>query len=196
MAPLSLTWLIYPSPPIPSGWLLHTHTVHSLECVCVCVCVCSLLSVVIVLDLSKPEQLWNCLQIFIEKVSIYHSTVIAGVTTVSLQLRSRVSTVLREAEPDLVQQMRERAWSRFGRDHPDRDLLDPLPLPLAILGSKYDIFQNMEPEKKKMVCRTLRFVAHTNGASLYVSIYYTDTSDFGTSLYCICCLATVCQYEV
>ena len=44
-------------------------------------------------------------------------------------------------------------------------------IPLAILGTKYDIFQDFEPEKKKIICKTLRFVAHTNGASLHVSVY-------------------------
>ena len=77
---------------------------------------------------------------------------------------------LRSCQPDLEQRLKKRAWARFGSDHPDRDLLDPLPVPLLILGSKFDLFQNMEPERRKMVCRTLRFVAHTNGASLYVSV--------------------------
>jgi dynein light intermediate chain 2 len=112
----------------------------------------SLLSLVLVLDLSKPDQLWNTLDVFIRR------------------LRSSVSQVLADLQstkPDLVEQLRKRAWHRFGSDHPDRDLLDPLPVPLAIVGSKYDLFQDMEPERKKMLCRTLRFVAHTNGASLY-----------------------------
>ena len=46
-------------------------------------------------------------------------------------------------------------------------------IPLAILGTKYDIFQDFEPEKKKIICKTLRFVAHTNGASLHVSMSTT-----------------------
>ena len=47
-------------------------------------------------------------------------------------------------------------------------------IPLAILGTKYDIFQDFEPEKKKIICKTLRFVAHTNGASLHVSVLHTQ----------------------
>ena len=50
----------------------------------------------------------------------------------------------------------------------DKDLLDPSLVPLAIIGTKYDIFQDFDPEKKKIICKTLRFVAHTNGASLHV----------------------------
>ena len=82
---------------------------------------------------------------------------------------SHVLSDLKNTRPDSVQQLRKRAWLRFGSDHPDHDLLDPFPVPLTIIGSKYDLFQDMEPEKKKMVSRTLRFIAHTNGASLYVS---------------------------
>jgi hypothetical protein len=90
----------------------------------------------------------------------------------SCQLRSRVTGVLGEvktSQPGLEQQLRKKAWARFGRDHPDKDLLDPLPVPLIIVGNKFDVFQNMDPEQRKMVARTLRFIAHTNGASLYVS---------------------------
>ena len=39
-------------------------------------------------------------------------------------------------------------------------------LPLVILGGKYDIFQNFDPEKKKIVCRALRFFSHHHGAAL------------------------------
>lgn len=91
-----------------------------------------------------------------------------------MQLRKQISHVLSElkvTKPDLVKRLKKRAWQRYGIDHPDHDLLDPFPIPLAIIGSKYDMFQDIEPEKKKMVCRTLRFIAHTNGASLYVSNY-------------------------
>ena len=56
-------------------------------------------------------------------------------------------------------------------------------IPLAILGTKYDIFQDFEPEKKKIICKTLRFVAHTNGASLHVSIHSHTQQQF-----CMCIL--------
>ena len=35
-----------------------------------------------------------------------------------------------------------------------------------ILGGKYDLFQNFDPEKKKIVCRALRFFSHHHGAAL------------------------------
>ena len=51
----------------------------------------------------------------------------------------------------------------------DKDLLDPLPVPLAIVGAKYDLYQDFDPEKKKIISKSLRFMAHIHGASLHVS---------------------------
>ena len=42
------------------------------------------------------------------------------------------------------------------------------------MGSKYDKFQALETEKRKLVCNALRFVAHTNGASL---IFVSDKDE-------------------
>ena len=52
--------------------------------------------------------------------------------------------------------------------HPDKDHIRPfpIPLPLIILGGRYDEFQNFEPEKKKIICKALRFFSHYHGASL------------------------------
>jgi len=52
-------------------------------------------------------------------------------------------------------------------------LLNPLLVPLVIFGGKYDQFQDFDPEKKKIICKTLRFIAHTNGAYLQVMCEYS-----------------------
>ncbi|XP_064387281.1 cytoplasmic dynein 2 light intermediate chain 1-like isoform X2 [Halichondria panicea] len=117
------------------------------------------LSVVIVVDLSKPEEIWTTLEVFLK------------------QIRTRVHVVLSELNPmapELVSKLRTRAWNKFGEKHPDKDLLSPLSVPLAIVGSKYDIFQDFGPEKKKAISRSLRFLAHTNGASLHFSSMKSD----------------------
>lgn len=59
-----------------------------------------------------------------------------------------------------------RAWEALGEGHPDKDTLDPIPIPIVIVGTKYDLFQDFEPEQRKVICKTLRFVAHMNGASI------------------------------
>lgn len=55
----------------------------------------------------------------------------------------------------------------------DRELLEPCKVPLAIIGTKYDLYQQLDPEKKKVIAKTLRFLAHNYGASLYVSHAFT-----------------------
>jgi len=114
----------------------------------------SCLSAVLVLDLSKPEELWNTQETFVKKIR---------------QCVTHVLAELKPVNPSLPARLKQRAWRKFGKDHPDKDLLDPLPIPLAIIGTKYDIFQDFDPEKKKIISKTLRFIAHTNGASLHVS---------------------------
>lgn len=44
--------------------------------------------------------------------------------------------------------------------------MEPFPLPLVIIGAKYDMFEKFEPEKRKTICRILRLVSHRLGASL------------------------------
>nr|KAF6429215.1 dynein cytoplasmic 2 light intermediate chain 1 [Molossus molossus] len=63
-------------------------------------------------------------------------------------------------------EMRQKIWCNLQKDHPDHELIDPFPIPLVIIGSKYDIFQDFDSEKRKIICKTLRFVAHYYGASL------------------------------
>ena len=50
----------------------------------------------------------------------------------------------------------------------DESKLEPIALPTVIVGTKYDIFETYEPEKKKIIARTLRFMAHYHGAALIV----------------------------
>lgn len=56
--------------------------------------------------------------------------------------------------------------ARYGADHPDKDNVDLIPVPLVIIGTKYDEFQNFDPEKRKTITKTLRYVAHHHGAHL------------------------------
>ena len=38
----------------------------------------------------------------------------------------------------------------------DKDVMQPFLVPLIIIGGKYDLFQDNDPESKKIVCRALR----------------------------------------
>ncbi|KAM3716648.1 Cytoplasmic dynein 2 light intermediate chain [Dirofilaria immitis] len=64
------------------------------------------------------------------------------------------------------------AMQQFIKTSPDKkgiqdaEYIDLFPIPLILLGAKYDEFQNFEPEQRKNICKFLRFMAHTNGATL------------------------------
>uniref|UniRef100_A0A671S369 Cytoplasmic dynein 2 light intermediate chain 1 n=1 Tax=Sinocyclocheilus anshuiensis TaxID=1608454 RepID=A0A671S369_9TELE len=83
----------------------------------------SSLSVVLVLDVSKPNALWETMERLLDSCfSLLHET-------------------------DSFQQ--------------DRELISPFPVPLLI---------DFDLEKRKVICKTLRFIAHFYGASLIVRL--------------------------
>ncbi|XP_028404724.1 cytoplasmic dynein 2 light intermediate chain 1-like [Dendronephthya gigantea] len=108
-------------------------------------------SVLLVVDLSKPNELWHTIEVLLKTT---RATV------------DKMLTDLKTANSSLVQQIQDEAWKRFGENHADKSFLNPFPIPLGIVGTKYDIYQDFDPEKRKMISRTLRFIAHSNGAHL------------------------------
>ncbi|XP_074653258.1 cytoplasmic dynein 2 light intermediate chain 1-like [Tubulanus polymorphus] len=107
------------------------------------------ISLVLVLDLSLPNELWITLEKLLQSA------------------KSRINEILSETKGmNIKDELKRRALERVGEDHPDRDLMDLFPIPLVIIGSKYDLFQNFDPEKRKVICKTLRFIAHSKGATL------------------------------
>lgn len=59
-------------------------------------------------------------------------------------LKSRVDQVvqeLRSEAPDLRNELKKKAWERLADCHTDHELMDPFPIPLIIIGTKYDLFQ-------------------------------------------------------
>ncbi|KAK3584581.1 hypothetical protein CHS0354_040283 [Potamilus streckersoni] len=108
-------------------------------------------ALIIVVDLSKPNEMWFTLETLLNTA------------------KSRIETIISEMKPDnptIREVFRSKAWERVGPDHPDKSMIDPFLIPLVIIGSKYDVFQDFDSEKKKVICKTLRFIAHTHGASL------------------------------
>ncbi|KAE8600646.1 hypothetical protein XENTR_v10013344 [Xenopus tropicalis] len=115
-------------------------------------------SVVLVLDLSKPNELWPTMESLLETTRKHVDKIITGIAKNSSKIAN---------------QIKQKLWQTIPKDHPDRELIDPFPLPLLIAGSKYDIFQDFDSEIRKIICKTLRFVAHYYGASLL----FTSKSD-------------------
>ncbi|XP_063694771.1 cytoplasmic dynein 2 light intermediate chain 1-like isoform X4 [Bolinopsis microptera] len=109
------------------------------------------LSVVICVDLSKPETIWTTLESLLN--------------TIKLRAKKVIAELKRDCPSDANQIVAE-CLARYGSDHPDKDNLDIIPIPITIIGTKYDEFQNFDPEKKKIISKTLRYVAHHHGAHL------------------------------
>lgn len=52
-------------------------------------------------------------------------------------------------------------------EHPDKASLLPFPVPLVIFATKYDVLlSDVDPEKRKGLCKALRYFAHAHGATL------------------------------
>lgn len=110
------------------------------------------LSVILVLDLSKPNALWGTMEKLLQAAQA--------------QLE-RVSSQVQKSKPGVKHQTPARSAARvLPKDYPDRELISPFSVPLLIIGSKYDIFQEFDSDKKKVVSKTLRFLAHYYAASL------------------------------
>ncbi|XP_043551571.1 cytoplasmic dynein 2 light intermediate chain 1 isoform X3 [Chiloscyllium plagiosum] len=109
------------------------------------------ISIVLVLDLSKPNDLWLSMEKLLNVTKNHINTTI---------------NELGKKDSINVNDFKQKTWKTLQRNHPDWELIDPFPIPLVIIGSKYDIFQDFESEKRKVICKTLRFVAHYYGASL------------------------------
>ncbi|BFZ07119.1 hypothetical protein BsWGS_10158 [Bradybaena similaris] len=108
-------------------------------------------TLMLVLDLSTPSELWFTMETLLQAA------------------KTRLEEAIREArsaDPSIKDRLQKKAWERVGVDHPDKSMMDPFLIPLVIVGSKYDLFQDFDSEKRKVICKTLRFVAHLHGASL------------------------------
>lgn len=113
------------------------------------------LSVVLVLDLSKPNALWGTME------KLLH----AAQTQVE-KILSQAQQAPKSKPGGKQQKVAHSAARVLPKDYPDRELISPFPVPLLIIGSKYDLFQDFDADKKKVIGKTLRFLAHNYAASL------------------------------
>ncbi|KFO87756.1 Cytoplasmic dynein 2 light intermediate chain 1, partial [Buceros rhinoceros silvestris] len=108
-------------------------------------------AVVLVLDLSKPHELWPTMEKLLQ---------------VTRNHVNKILTKLEKTNPEVATEMKQWMRNNLQRDHPDYELIEPFPIPLVIIGSKYDIFHEFDSEMRKIISMTLRFVSHYYGASL------------------------------
>mmetsp|Transcript_8241 Transcript_8241/g.23674 ORF Transcript_8241/g.23674 Transcript_8241/m.23674 type:complete len:415 (+) Transcript_8241:330-1574(+) len=107
--------------------------------------------VVVVVDLSKPSEVFSSLVFWLEKIR-------AKLKTSYEKLEQRGSK--------LPEQLRIRSRKLFGPAHEDKEAIDHTGIALVIAATKYDTFQDSDAELRKVMARTLRWMAHMNGASL------------------------------
>jgi len=77
-------------------------------------------------DLTKPEEIWFTLE------------------TLLASTRSRIESTIADMkhdDPHIQETLLHRAWERVGVEHEDRNMMDPFPVPLMIIGTKFDEFQ-------------------------------------------------------
>lgn len=48
---------------------------------------------------------------------------------------------LSKRDPTFADMLKKKTFSKFGPDHPDLRAVKPCPVPLVIVGNKYDVFK-------------------------------------------------------
>ncbi|XP_017875869.1 cytoplasmic dynein 2 light intermediate chain 1 [Ceratina calcarata] len=101
-------------------------------------------TVLVVLDLSQPEILWST---FEEVLSVVRN---------AMKMSYDDKTIL-ELKRRRIKE-RKKAIEKE---------VEPFPLKLCIIGGKYDLFKDVDFNKKELIGKALRAIAHVLGAGLY-----------------------------
>nr|CCA24433.1 conserved hypothetical protein [Albugo laibachii Nc14] len=109
--------------------------------------------IVITIDLSIPGDVVSYL--------VYYVTLLYRV----------VDEIIKKKEKNpndkiAIDRLREEAAARFGRAHQDRNDVTLFPVPLLIIGNKYDVFRDEDSVKRKGINQAIRYLAHMYGATL------------------------------
>ncbi|CAH8837591.1 unnamed protein product [Trichobilharzia szidati] len=118
------------------------------------------LHLILVVDLSKPTELWDTVDNLLKSAS-------SRVEQIFSRLRQKNITHIQNT-------LNENLRKKISSTHPDVELLNPFPLPLTFLGTKYDIFREFSNEQQNLISKTMRFLSHYYGASLYFSSIRED----------------------
>ena len=83
-------------------------------------------TIILVVDLSKPERIWSTLTTLISSVKEYIANSLTSEESKTLKIEERLE---------------KESSTRLGPEHLDADHIQTFPIPLVIFGAKYDIFQ-------------------------------------------------------
>mmetsp|Transcript_14806 Transcript_14806/g.45758 ORF Transcript_14806/g.45758 Transcript_14806/m.45758 type:complete len:283 (+) Transcript_14806:266-1114(+) len=108
----------------------------------------------ITLDLSEP---WGVIPAFEKWIALLREQVNKSAEALAKESSSGAKRV------EAMKQARKEAY----QENPDTATVNSLPCPVVVFGTKWDVLAtDAEPEKRKSLCRALRYFAHLNGASL------------------------------
>uniref|UniRef100_A0AAF5PS98 Cytoplasmic dynein 2 light intermediate chain 1 n=1 Tax=Wuchereria bancrofti TaxID=6293 RepID=A0AAF5PS98_WUCBA len=117
-------------------------------------------------ELGGGTNLYNLLQIPLSSNYIHQCSLIIVIDlTAPFDMWNTFYTLLDNARIIIDNEMQQ-SVKKSSDSYKDIEYIDPLPIPLILLGARYDKFQDFEPEQRKIICKFLRFMAHTNGATL------------------------------
>uniref|UniRef100_A0A0K0F548 Cytoplasmic dynein 2 light intermediate chain 1 n=1 Tax=Strongyloides venezuelensis TaxID=75913 RepID=A0A0K0F548_STRVS len=108
------------------------------------------IGIFIVVDLTKPETIWLMIEEFLESAKV------------------RIKDIFdKDVDKSVKDYLEESSWKRIGgKDVVNNSVVKPFPIPLYIIGGKYDVFQNEETEKRKSICYFLRILNYLYGGCL------------------------------
>mmetsp|Transcript_113 Transcript_113/g.230 ORF Transcript_113/g.230 Transcript_113/m.230 type:complete len:222 (+) Transcript_113:132-797(+) len=108
-------------------------------------------TVCIVLDLTKPGNVIDSVLFWLKSVREQAQVALDALAQSNPEQHAQVNQAVREP------------W----QSHEDRDRINLPPVPIAIMGAKFDAYANQyETAVKKQLCMALRFLAHSNGCDL------------------------------
>jgi len=106
---------------------------------------------IILVDLSEPSTLMESLEYWLRKVREAADNICKSTGTSP----NRSDNYLKTAAT--LEQ------------HDDRNKVQPIGVPTIIIGTKYDQFEEFDPENRKWITRMIRYISHLNGCSLFFS---------------------------
>ncbi|CAG9311552.1 unnamed protein product [Blepharisma stoltei] len=106
------------------------------------------LMIVIAIDLSHPYKVIDSLLYWLQII------------------RNRISEILSHLPPKEAQKYQKRITKKWSK-HEDSARLEPIPVPVYVIATKYDVFCDQESENRKWMARALRYFCHKNGISLF-----------------------------
>ena len=118
-------------------------------------------AVMIVVDMSKPENVLTSLQRWIQLVREH--------------IQARMSELKSTGTGEAAGKMKVAAKARYGEEHEDLKNVRPCEVPIVIVGNKFDIFRSKPSADRRALVQAIRFMAHYHGAS-FVATSRTESA--------------------